>query len=158
MRPSSVRRRSRHHLDRPNAQSHHVHRGSWQYIERESGESYWFSGPRRDGNDRKGNQPGSFPIEIDEDVRIEYWRDIRGLPDRVGERLTRGRLPLLGEARGVCVEAFGQLARTAQGDIVAAVHLVSLDAKARASVPPRPRGREHAVVAAQEVPGRRVWP
>jgi hypothetical protein len=64
--------------------------GRGEYIERESGESYWFSGPRRDGNDRKGNQPGSFPIEIDEDVRIEYWRDIRGQPDRVGERLTRG--------------------------------------------------------------------
>jgi len=33
---------------------------------------------------------GSFPIEIDEDVRREYWTDIRGLPDRVDERVTYG--------------------------------------------------------------------
>jgi hypothetical protein len=25
------------------------------------------------------------PIEIDEDVRLEYWRDIRGAPERVNE-------------------------------------------------------------------------
>ena len=46
--------------------------------------------PRKDGNDRGGNRPGSFPIEIDEDVRCEYWTEIRGLPDQVDERVTYG--------------------------------------------------------------------
>jgi hypothetical protein len=64
--------------------------GRGEYIDSESGESYWFSGPRTDGNDRKGNRPGSFPIEIDEDVRQEYWRDIRGLPQRCTEPVTYG--------------------------------------------------------------------
>ena len=46
-----------------------------------------------------------------------------------------------GEARGVCVEAFGQLLRTAEGDVVAAVHLVSLGCggvSERAAAPMRP--------------------
>ncbi|HKP20527.1 MAG TPA: hypothetical protein VJT68_03365 [Thermoleophilaceae bacterium] len=37
--------------------------GRGEYREVESGETWWFSGPRRDGNDRGGNRPGSFPIE-----------------------------------------------------------------------------------------------
>jgi hypothetical protein len=49
-----------------------------------------FSGPRRDGNDRGGNRPGSFPIEIDEDARREYWTDIRGEPERAAEAVTYG--------------------------------------------------------------------
>ena len=64
--------------------------GRGEYLETETRATYWFSGPRRDGNDRGGNQPGSFPIEIDEDVRREYWTEIRGLPDRVDERVTYG--------------------------------------------------------------------
>jgi hypothetical protein len=64
--------------------------GRGEYIDSDSGETYWFSGPRRDGNDRKGHQPGSFPIEIDEDARQEYWRDIRGLPQRATEPVTYG--------------------------------------------------------------------
>jgi len=64
--------------------------GRGEYLETETRETYWFSGPRRDGNDRGANRPGSFPIEIDEDVRREYWTEIRGLPDRVGERVTCG--------------------------------------------------------------------
>jgi len=64
--------------------------GRGEYLETETRETYWFSGPRRDGNDRGSNRPGSFPIEIDEDVRREYWTEIRGLPDRVDERVTYG--------------------------------------------------------------------
>ena len=56
-------------------------------MESESRESYWFSGPRKDGNDRKGTSR-SVPIEIDEDVRVEYWTDIRMQPERVAERET----------------------------------------------------------------------
>jgi hypothetical protein len=31
---------------------------------------------------------GSTPIEIDDDVREEYWRDIRAQPEKVKERTT----------------------------------------------------------------------
>jgi len=49
------------------------------YIEEGSGEPYWISGPRRDGTDRlyKSNEP----VEIDEEVREEYWTEIRMRPD-----------------------------------------------------------------------------
>lgn len=49
----------------------------------ETGEDYWISGPKRRGGDALYG--GSTPIEIDEDVREEYWRDIRRLPERVHE-------------------------------------------------------------------------
>jgi hypothetical protein len=49
----------------------------------ETGEDYWISGPKRRGGDALYG--GSTPIEIDEDVREEYWRDIRGQPERVHE-------------------------------------------------------------------------
>lgn len=51
------------------------------YFELESGEEYWISGCKRDGTDRLYGE--RVPIAIDEDVRVEYWRDIRGLPDCV---------------------------------------------------------------------------
>jgi hypothetical protein len=46
------------------------------YFDVETGERYWISGPRRDGND------ALYPMDvvIDEDVREEYWCAIRGLP------------------------------------------------------------------------------
>ncbi|MCW5772607.1 MAG: hypothetical protein KIT16_13275, partial [Rhodospirillaceae bacterium] len=41
------------------------------YIDQETGEAYWISGPRRDGSDRL--YPASTrPVEIDDDVREEY--------------------------------------------------------------------------------------
>jgi len=27
----------------------------------------------------------ALPVEIDEDVRTEYWRDIRGQPERIDD-------------------------------------------------------------------------
>ncbi len=33
---------------------------------------------------------GSEPVEIDEDVREEYWTEIRGEPERTAERSVRG--------------------------------------------------------------------
>ncbi|WP_033920460.1 hypothetical protein [Sphingomonas sp. 37zxx] len=49
------------------------------YFDVATGEEYWISGPRRDGADRL--YPSSArPIEVDADVRDEYWRDVRGLP------------------------------------------------------------------------------
>jgi hypothetical protein len=45
-----------------------------------TGEEYWISGPRKDGADRLyGERDG---VDIDPDVRLEYWRDIRGMPER----------------------------------------------------------------------------
>lgn len=47
------------------------------YYELDSGEAYWISGPKRDGTD------ALYPmtIEIDDDVREEYWREIRNQPE-----------------------------------------------------------------------------
>ena len=44
----------------------------------DSGEEYWISGPRRDGADRLYGE--STPVEIDADVREEYWTEIRRQP------------------------------------------------------------------------------
>jgi len=49
----------------------------------ETGENYWISGPKRRGGDALYG--GSLPIEIDADVREEYWTSIRKQPDRVSE-------------------------------------------------------------------------
>ena len=49
----------------------------------ETGENYWISGPKRRGCDALYG--GSTPIEIDDDVREEYWLEIRQAPHRVHE-------------------------------------------------------------------------
>ena len=49
------------------------------YVELGSGEQYWISGPRKDGTDRL--YKSDMPVEIDEDVREEYWTEIRGMPE-----------------------------------------------------------------------------
>jgi len=46
------------------------------YFDIETGEQFWISGPRKDGKDRL-YEDSSVPVEIDEDVADEYWRDIR---------------------------------------------------------------------------------
>lgn len=48
------------------------------YFDVESGKEYWISGCRKDGLDRL--YPGI--VEIDDDVREEYWTEIRGLPEK----------------------------------------------------------------------------
>ena len=53
------------------------------YYDVETGERYWISGPHKDGADRLYG--GRESVEIDPDVRREYWRDIRGLPERAEE-------------------------------------------------------------------------
>ena len=45
------------------------------YEDVETHEPYWISGPKRDGHDALYG--GNSPVEVDEDVRVEYWRDIR---------------------------------------------------------------------------------
>jgi hypothetical protein len=49
------------------------------YFDVETGEHYWISGPKKDGTDRLYGE--RLPIEIDEDVREEYWTTIRGEPE-----------------------------------------------------------------------------
>ena len=48
------------------------------FFDAESGEHYWISGCKRDGGDRLY----SGTVEIDNDVRDEYWREIRKRPRR----------------------------------------------------------------------------
>jgi hypothetical protein len=51
------------------------------YYEVETRDQYWISGCKRDGSDRLygGKYP---PVEIDEDVREEYWTKIRRKPEK----------------------------------------------------------------------------
>jgi hypothetical protein len=49
------------------------------YFDVETGEQYWISGPRRDGTDRL--YKSDWPVQIDEDVREEYWTEIRKKPE-----------------------------------------------------------------------------
>ena len=55
------------------------------HIEEGSGAHYWISGPRKDGQDRLSPQSHQ-PVEIDEDVREEYWTKIRGIPQAHGRK------------------------------------------------------------------------
>lgn len=57
------------------------------FFDVQTGGEYWISGPRKDGADALYGH-GSTPIEIDDDVREEYWREIRGKPEKVHEHAT----------------------------------------------------------------------
>ncbi len=52
-----------------------------------TGEEYWISGPRRDGLDRLYG-PSALPVHIDDDVREEYWLQIRKKPECVSRETT----------------------------------------------------------------------
>lgn len=47
------------------------------YCDTDTGEEYWISGCRKDGRDALY----STTAEIDEDVREEYWLEIRKIPE-----------------------------------------------------------------------------
>lgn len=51
----------------------------YNHMDVETRQLYWISGPRRDGKDRL--YVSNIPIEIDEDVREEYWSEIRNSPE-----------------------------------------------------------------------------
>ena len=55
------------------------------YFDSETREQYWISGCKRRGGDRLY---GGM-IEIDDDVREEYWTEIRKLPERKNDRVIR---------------------------------------------------------------------
>ena len=57
------------------------------YFDVASDERYWISGCRKDGMDALYNTE----VEIDEDVRQEYWLSIRELPDQAGVRSFRAQ-------------------------------------------------------------------
>lgn len=48
------------------------------YFDVENGDHYWISGPRQDGQDRL--YISNVAVEIDDDVREEYWTEIRKEP------------------------------------------------------------------------------
>jgi hypothetical protein len=56
------------------------------YFDVETRDEYWISGPRRDGDDRL--YTSNIPVEIDEDVREEYWTDIRKKPEKKAQSKT----------------------------------------------------------------------
>jgi hypothetical protein len=49
------------------------------YYDVETGDEYWISGPRRDGADAL--YATNVQAEVDEDVREEYWSEIRKKPE-----------------------------------------------------------------------------
>lgn len=55
------------------------------YFDVETGETYWISGCKKKGDDTL--YPGV--VEIDDDVREEYWLEIRNLPECVGKTSVR---------------------------------------------------------------------
>ncbi len=55
------------------------------YFDAETEVGYWISGCKKHGGDRL--YPGT--IEIDDDVREEYWTDIRKMPERKAQEMIR---------------------------------------------------------------------
>ena len=55
------------------------------YFDVNTGEEYWVSGPKKNGQDSL--YPDS--VLIDEDVREEYWLEIRGLSDSIDKNVIR---------------------------------------------------------------------
>jgi hypothetical protein len=51
----------------------------------ETGDHCWISGPRRDGADRLYAGKGTTVV-VDEDVREEYWTQIRKLPQHAARK------------------------------------------------------------------------
>ncbi|MFG0273742.1 MAG: 1-deoxy-D-xylulose-5-phosphate synthase [Phycisphaerales bacterium] len=58
---------------------------SGNYVDVETGDEYWISGCKKNGQDR--HWAGSGPVEIDDDVREEYWTEIRGQPESIDKRV-----------------------------------------------------------------------
>jgi hypothetical protein len=54
------------------------------YYDVETGDHYWISGPRRDGDDALYTT--NLRAAIDDDVREEYWTRIRRKPDLLNRK------------------------------------------------------------------------
>ncbi len=59
--------------------------GYANYFNVETGDEYWISGCKKNGQDR--HWAGGGPVEIDDDVREEYWTEIRKLPESKDKRI-----------------------------------------------------------------------
>jgi len=57
------------------------------YRDTETGDEYWISGPRRDGLDRLYGK-SALIVEIDDDVREDYWTEIREKPEQKSKSRT----------------------------------------------------------------------
>lgn len=55
----------------------------WNYRDESTGDEYWVTGPKKRGGDRLYGSES--PIDIDDDVREDYWTEIRNRPDLVNE-------------------------------------------------------------------------
>lgn len=55
------------------------------YLEEASGDDYWISGCKRRGGDRL--YTSALPVEIDDDVRVEYWEEVRGKAERIHDKV-----------------------------------------------------------------------
>ena len=51
------------------------------YYDEKTRDEYWISGPKKNGEDRLYGE--RVPVEIDEEVREEYWTEIRNLPEKI---------------------------------------------------------------------------
>lgn len=60
------------------------------YRDVQTGERFHVQHARVDGMDRsEGRKRGGFPVEIDDDVREEYWTHVRREPSRAHEQVMR---------------------------------------------------------------------
>lgn len=58
-------------------------RGCANHFDLDTGDTYWISGPKKNGEDR---YPwAAEKVRIDPDVRQEYWTQIRRQPNKVNE-------------------------------------------------------------------------
>lgn len=48
----------------------------WNAFDEDTGETYWVSGPHRDGRDRLYGGV----VAVDEDARVAYWTEVRARP------------------------------------------------------------------------------
>ena len=55
------------------------------YFDVNTDDYFWVSGPKKNGQD------SLYPdvVEIDEDVRIEYWREVRDMPEAITDDVFR---------------------------------------------------------------------
>ena len=66
------------------------------YFDVETKERYWVSGPQKDGQDTL--YPGI--VEIDDNVRQEYWLEIRKRPDLVNQKSFKSKGKYTRRGRG----------------------------------------------------------
>lgn len=59
------------------------------YFDVETGEEFWISGCHKNGEDRLYGE--RLPIYIDDDVREEYWTNIRNLPENKSVKVINGK-------------------------------------------------------------------